>query len=90
MYRHGRVVLAAHAIALFRVDEEWSKTYLLPLFDWHKSELEARAAWEGFLWSPRLYRPLLSAIKHPMLEAATHYTQLGKHTEQFAAMCVLL
>jgi hypothetical protein len=85
MYRHGRVVLAAHAIALFRVDEEWSKTYLLPLFDWHKSELEARAAWEGFLWSPRLYRPLLSAIKQPMLEAATHYTQLGKHAEQFAA-----
>lgn len=84
MYRHGRVVLAAHAIALFCADEEWSKTYLLPLFDWHKSKLEARAAWEGFLWSPRLYRPLLSAIKQPMLEAATHYKLLGKHAEQFA------
>jgi hypothetical protein len=85
IYRHGRVVLAAHAIALFRVDEEWSKTYLLPLFDWNKSEVEARAAWEGFLWSPRLYQPLLSAIKESMLDAATHYRQLGKHAEQFAA-----
>lgn len=85
VYRHGRVVLAAHAIALFRVDEEWARTYLLPLFDWQKSEREARAAWEGFLWSPRLYRPLLSAIKKPMLQTATHYTQLGKHAEQFAA-----
>ncbi|MEO7861091.1 MAG: hypothetical protein ABIU05_11710 [Nitrospirales bacterium] len=85
MYRHGRVLLAAHAIALFRVDEEWSRSNLLPLFDWHKSELEARAAWEGFLWSPRLYWPLLSAIKQPILETATHYTKLGRHADQFSA-----
>jgi hypothetical protein len=85
MYRHGRVLLAAHAIALFQIDEGWVRTNLLPLFDWHKSELEARAAWEGFLWSPRLYQPFLSAIKQPMLEAAIHYKLLGKHAHQFAA-----
>ena len=85
MYRHGRVLLAAHAIALFQVDERWVKTHLLSLFDWHKSELEARAAWEGFLWSPRLYQPFLSAIKQPMLEAAIHYKLLSKHAHQFAA-----
>lgn len=84
-YRHGRVVLAAHAISLFRVDEEWAMTNLMPSFDWDKSEVEARAAWEGFLWSPRLYQPLLLAIKQSMLATVTHYTQLGKHAEQFAA-----
>ena len=84
-FRHGRVLLAAHAIALFRVDEKWARECLLPLFDWQLSEVEARAAWEGFLWSPRPYRPLLSAIKQPLLETATHYGELGKHAEQYAA-----
>ena len=84
-FRHGRVLLAAHAIALFRVDEKWAREYLLPLFDWQISEVEARAAWEGFLWSPRPYRPLLSAIKQPLLKTATRYGELGKHAEQYAA-----
>jgi hypothetical protein len=84
-YRHGRVLLAAHAIALFRVDEDWARIHLLPLFDWQRSEIEARMAWEGFLWSPRLYRPLLSAIKQYFLGTATHYDHLGEHAEQFAA-----
>lgn len=83
-FRHGRVLLAAHAIALFRVDEIWAKAYLLPLFDWQRSVVEARAAWEGFLWSPRLYRPLQLAIKQSLLETATHYGELGKHAEQYA------
>ena len=47
--RHGRVLLAAHVIALFRVDRAWAIEYMLPLFDWNHSEREARAAWEGFL-----------------------------------------
>ncbi|MBC2699289.1 MAG: hypothetical protein HF976_01535 [ANME-2 cluster archaeon] len=84
-FRHGRVLLAAHAIALFRVDEKWVRECLLPLFDWQLSEVEARAVWDGFLWSPRLYLPLQSAIKQPLLETATHYEELGKHAEQYAA-----
>ncbi len=84
-FRHGRVLLAAHAIALFRVDGQWTKTYLLPLFDWQKSEVEAQAVWEGFLWSPRVYRPLLIAIKQSFLETARHYRQIGKHAGQYAA-----
>ncbi len=84
--RHGRVLLAAHAIALFRVDRDWAILHLLPLFDWQRSEAEARVAWEGFLWSPRLYRPLMDAIKGPFLETARHYAALGKHGEQYAAL----
>jgi hypothetical protein len=84
-FRHGRVLLAAHVISLFRVDKAWSEQHLLPLFDWKRSEAEARAAWEGFLWSPRLYRPLMEAIKPAFLDTANHYAQLGKHNKQFAA-----
>jgi hypothetical protein len=60
-FRHGRVLLASRLIALFRVDRSWTEKHLLPLFDWTRSLVEAKAAWEGFLWSPRLYRPLLIA-----------------------------
>ena len=84
-YRHGRVLLSAHTVALFRVDEEWSRVHLLPLLDWELSQVEARAAWAGFLWSPRLYRPLLEAIKRPFLETARQYEPLGEQAEQYAA-----
>lgn len=74
-FRHGRVVLAAHVITLFRVDRDWTLQHLLPLFDWSRSETEARAAWEGFLWSPRLYQPLMGmkAFKTAFLDTAGHY-----------------
>ncbi len=85
-FRHGRVLLAANVIALFRVDPAWASQYLLPLLDWQQSSKEARAAWEGFLWSPRLYRPLLEAIKPQFLSTAKHYADLGKHAEQYAAL----
>lgn len=83
-YRHGRVLLATHVVALYRVDRDWAMSYLLPLFDWQCSLREARSAWQGFLGSPRLYKPLLSAIKQPLLETAAHYEELGEYGEQFA------
>jgi hypothetical protein len=85
-YRHGRVLLASRLISLFRVDEEWTSANLLPHFSWARNPAEARRAWEGFLWSPRLYRPLLLAFKAEFLDTASHYADLGEHGEQFAAI----
>lgn len=84
-FRHGRVLLASRLIALFRVDRPWTESYLLPLLDWAANPAEAKAAWEGFLWSPRLYRPLLIAFKTQFLNTAHHYAELGEHSRQFAA-----
>lgn len=84
-FRHGRVLLASRLIALFRVDRPWTEQYLLPLFDWTADPVQAKAAWEGFLWSPRLYGPLLIAFKPQFLETARHYSELGEHARQFAA-----
>ena len=84
--RHGRVLLAAHVIALFRVDRDWTKHFLLPLFEWEHSRAEARAAWEGFLWSPRLYRPLMEAFKPAFLDTANHYEELGRHGVQYSSL----
>lgn len=85
-FRHGRVLLAAHVITLFRVDTIWAKEHLIPLFEWQRSELEASAAWKGFLWSPRLYRPLMEVLKPAFLETANHYARLGDHGKQYASI----
>ena len=83
-FRHGRVLLSSRLIAIFRVDRSWAEQYLLPLFSWDNPD-EAKAAWEGFLWSPRLYQPLLIAFKAQFLESANHYADLGEHRQQFAS-----
>ena len=85
-FRHGRVLLAAHVIPLFRVDRNWTTLHLLPLFDWSRSQLEARAAWDGYLWSPRLYRPLMEILKPDFLETASHYRELGGHGRQYTSL----
>lgn len=83
---HGRVLLAANVIALFRFDREWAEHHLLSLFEWQRSDVEARAAWEGFLWSPRLYRPLMEVLKPAFLDTARHYAELSKHDGQYASL----
>ncbi len=82
-FRHGRVVLGSYLITLFRVDRPWTEQHLLPLFGW-ANPIEAKAVWEGFLWSPRLYQPLLTAFKSQFLDSANHYADLGEHRQQFA------
>ncbi len=85
-FRHARVLLASRLIALFRVDRPWTEKNLLPLFDWSGSRTDAKGAWEGFLWSPRLYRPLVTAFKLQFLSTAHHYLELGEGGRQFAAL----
>ena len=80
-YRHGRVILAANLIPLYRVDKIWTETHLLPLFNWDNKE--AKNVWEGFLWSPRIYVPLLISIKEDFLETAHYYSQLGEYKNQY-------
>src|SRR6218665_1841144 len=75
--RHGRVLLASRSIALFRADRSWTEQHLLPLFRWTDNPVQAKAAWEGFLWSARLYWPLLIAFKPQFLETAHHYDEMG-------------
>lgn len=82
-FRHARVLLGSRLITFFRVDRPWTEQYLLPLFSWI-NPVEAKAVWEGFLWSPRLYQPLLTAFKSQVLESANHYADLGEHRQQFA------
>lgn len=83
-FRHGRVLLGSRLITCFRVDRQWTEQHLLPLLSWNNPS-EAKAVWSGFLWSPRLFEPLLAAFKPQLLETANHYTELSEHPEHFAA-----
>ncbi len=85
-YRDARALLATHLISLFRADPEWTTQRLLPLFNWYDSELEAIAVWEGFLYSPRLYRPLMEVLKEDFLATASHYEALSRCGSQYAAL----
>ncbi len=83
-FRHGRVLLGSRLIAFFRVDRPWTEQHLLPLLSW-SNPVEARAVWEGFLWTPRVYTPLLIAFKPQLLDSANHYADLGEHRQNFAS-----
>lgn len=83
-FRSARVLMASQLIAFFRVDRPWTEAHLLPLFGWSHPE-EAKAAWQGFLWSSRLYQPLMAAFKRQFLDSAKHYADLGEYRQQFAA-----
>lgn len=84
-YRPARMTMASNVIGLFRIDQNWTRNNLLQLFNWEKSHEEARSAWVGFLWSPRLYNPLIVLLKDDFLESAHHYTDLGSYARQYAA-----
>jgi hypothetical protein len=86
VYRLGRVLLASRLISLYRVDRVWTEKHLLPLFEWRRSTIEAKAVWEGFLWSPRIYWPLLIAFKDEFLLTASHYSELGDNARQYVAL----
>ena len=85
-YSPGRVLLAANVLALFRVDYEWTTKWLLPLFSWTHFPDQATSAWVSFLWSPRLYRPLMIAWATDFLETAYHFGELGPQQRQYAAL----
>ena len=84
--RHGRVILASNLIALYRVDQAWTESNLLPLFNWDSFPTEARALWQGFLWSPRIHWPLLAAMKSDFLACARQYAALGEYARQYTAL----
>jgi SIR2-like domain len=82
-YRHGRVILASRLISLFRIDRVWTEQYLIPFLSWQSSESEARATWTGFLRSPRIYWPLMTAFKNDFLETAKYSSFLNHFGEQY-------
>lgn len=76
----GTVILAQQVIPLYRVDQAWTKQYLIPAFNWENDLLKASSVWDSFLHSPRIYLPLLKELKGPFLAVPDHFKDLGMHS----------
>ena len=83
--RLGKALLGAHLGFLFTVDEDWCVKHVIAIFDWSRSELDAQAAWDGFLYWGRWTEPLLVHLI-PMYQSSFSRlaTELVQHREQFA------
>jgi len=89
---HARSVLASQAAFLFRLDEEWVREHLVPLFQDPDSRIFAQA-WHGFFAWGRLYAPLVEALLPAFLSAVARAPiDLPEHRarliEFYAALCV--
>ena len=82
-YLPARILLGANLVPLYRIDPLWAEKKLLPLFNWQMKE--SLDMWFGFLWSPRLYLPLIEKLKPDILKAKEHYSEMGAQIEKFAA-----
>lgn len=85
-YRYARLILSTNLISLFRVDRQWTEEYLLPSFKWDASRSEAKAVWMGFLWSPRIYWPLMRAFKDDFIKIGSYYEILGECGRQYVSL----
>jgi hypothetical protein len=75
-------------LSLYAADPAWTRTSLLPRFDWELSSEMAASCWEGYLWVPRIDEQLFREMSSSFAAAAEHYHQLGKHQQQFASLLV--
>ena len=82
-FDHGKLIVASQTIALYRVDRQWSERSLLPLFNWINDERMAAIMWKGFLWSPRIYFPLLGELKESLLDTALHLEKIDDSRRQY-------
>lgn len=87
-YRPGIVLAASNLFSLYSADPGWTRTSLLPRFDWELSSEIAASCWEGYLWVPRIDEQLFREMSSSFAAAAEHYDQLGKHHQQFASLLV--
>ncbi|HEY9289902.1 MAG TPA: SIR2 family protein [Microlunatus sp.] len=72
----ARTILGSQLHFFFGADREWCEARLLPLFDW-TNEVEAAAAWQGFLTWGRWNDGLLQAgLLNGYAEAVVHADQL--------------
>ncbi len=89
----GRAFLAIAASRLFvlhSAEPEWTALTLVPHFDWKKDVARARAAWQGFLWSPRLNRELYVRLHDAFLDAFRHTEHLDRLGESLCGLLVSL
>lgn len=75
----ARTILGSNLRFYFAADPEWTRTRLLPLFDWDTHPTDAPAVWQGFLTQGRPDDGLLGAgLLNLYLQSCQHTDELGR------------
>jgi hypothetical protein len=69
----GKSVLASQFSFLLTVDEEWTKTNLLPLFSEDQIRDEFHAVWDGFLTLGQLNPSVATLLEDPLFQAVRSF-----------------
>lgn len=83
--RLARVIIGSRLVLLHELDGKWTRLHLIPFFAWSDAA-EAVGAWKGYLWSPSLTFGLWADLKLHFLDAFGHLPEIGKHSENLAAL----
>lgn len=84
----ARVILASQLHFLFAADSDWTKQYILPLFDPINDEKQAEQAWHGFAGWGRLNEAFVPAL---LINAVKYSQRLdGQSKEIRRRICGLL
>lgn len=85
-YVFAQAILCLNTQLFYKVDVEWARKKLLPLFNWSGREDAAKFAWCGFLHSPRLTPDIASDIKNQLLRTVDHCNLLGRYEENYISL----
>lgn len=81
----ARIIIASRLAGAHFLDPQWTEEHVLPRMDWAHSD-EARALWQGYLWTVRSSLGLLAAMKVAIVSALPHLNELG---ESGRNLCIL-
>lgn len=87
----GKIILASRLHYFHLIDPDWTKTNLIPLFDWENFGF-AKLIWKGYLRNPRISADLALDLKNYLAIAVSRIDHLGKDGERliqlFAIVCL--
>ncbi len=73
-------VITEHLAFLHFADRGWTKSKLLPNFDW-SNVMRASASWRGRLWSFEIDRDVHAGLSTSFLGASKHHSALPESQE---------
>ena len=89
----GKSILASQLAFLLAVDEDWTRSRLLPLFKLDSTDFQS--VWDGFVSEGRISPPTAEALEQLFLDAVTRistqlYNQRYKFVECYIVMLIYL
>ena len=77
---YAKFFLGEYLIPLYRVDKEWTKKHVLPLFDWKNSRY-TNILWYGFFFKNRIDIEILKELKLSFLDIANNFDKIKDKRE---------